>query len=294
MNPKMTELAFWEPGPLGVHFGKVKGSPEERERPMEVAALEAGGYAEGLGGVHPGDVLIAVDGVPVLDTTSIAELQASVGAAGRPLVLSFRTPLPRGTAPPLLSRHAEALRAEGRLIGAAAGYSMALAAGHAAPGWCLNQHGTCLGTAGLLEDALLSFDKAIEVEPGAKSAPRRYNRAYLLRRLGRFEEAVEGFSDAMELDPEHEAPRCSRAISAIERDRQQQPEEVADAVVVGGEAGTVSTYGCGVCRQAEGAVYLCSCDPLQAQWRTVGSHGAVVVAASEVRNAEGAIDNDSV
>ena len=27
---------------------------------------------------------------------------------------------------------------------------MALAAGHTAPGWCLNQHGTCLGTAGLL------------------------------------------------------------------------------------------------------------------------------------------------
>ena len=64
---------------------------------------------------------------------------------------------------------------------------MALAAGHTAPGWCLNQHGTCLGTAGLLEEAVLSFDKAIELEPGQRSAPRRYNRAYLLRRMGRLQ-----------------------------------------------------------------------------------------------------------
>jgi hypothetical protein len=55
-----------------------------------------------------------------------------------------------GTDPARLSRHAERLRQEGRCLAAAAGYSMALAAGHTAPGWCLNQHGTCLGTAGLL------------------------------------------------------------------------------------------------------------------------------------------------
>ena len=95
------------------------------------------------------DVLIAVDGVPVLDSTSIGELQAAVSAAGRPLVLTFRTPLIRGTDPNMLARHAECLRRECRFLSAAAGYSMALTAGHAAPGWCLNQHGTCLGMAGM-------------------------------------------------------------------------------------------------------------------------------------------------
>ena len=139
---------------------------------MEVAALEPGGYAEGLGGVLPGDVLITVDGVPVLDTNTIAELQASVAGAGRPLVLSFRTPLPRGTPPPLLSRHAEALRAEGRLIGAAAGYSMALAAGHLSPGWCLNQVEFCIKLMNLYSSCCITNDE-FECKLPARDVPRR-------------------------------------------------------------------------------------------------------------------------
>ena len=106
------------------------------------------GCAEALRKVLPGDILIAVDGVPVLDTTTIGELQAAVSAAGRPLVLTFRTPLIRGTNPDALARHAEWLRRERRFWSAAAAYSMALAAGHAVPDWCLNQHGMCLGMAG--------------------------------------------------------------------------------------------------------------------------------------------------
>ena len=47
------------------------------------------GYAEQLGGVSAGDVLIAVDGVSVLDTTTIRELQAAVRAAGRSDIYIF-------------------------------------------------------------------------------------------------------------------------------------------------------------------------------------------------------------
>ena len=36
------DIAFWDTGPLGLHFGKVAGGPRERECPMEVAALEEG------------------------------------------------------------------------------------------------------------------------------------------------------------------------------------------------------------------------------------------------------------
>lgn len=115
------------------------------------------GYADAVGRVQAQDVLVAVDGVPVLDTTSIAELQAAVSAAGRPLVLTFRTPLLRGTDPDALSLHAERLRRECRFLSAAAGYSMALAAGHTAPGWCLNQHGTCLGMAGTRQNLHLDL-----------------------------------------------------------------------------------------------------------------------------------------
>jgi hypothetical protein len=36
------DVAFWDTGPLGLHFGKVAGGPRERQCPMEVAAIEEG------------------------------------------------------------------------------------------------------------------------------------------------------------------------------------------------------------------------------------------------------------
>ena len=210
------EVVFRGDGPLGLHFGK--GSRDrEKQGPalLTVTGFEPGGYAETLGGVDSGDILIAVDGVSVLGSTTIAQLQAAVVAAGRPIVLSFRTPLPRGASADGLAQHAECLRREARLISAAAGYSMALAAGHRQAGWCLNQHGTCLGEAGLWAEAVRSFDKAIELEPGPKAAPRQFNRAYLLRRMGDLEAAAAGFRTAMALDA-REAERCATAIAEIE------------------------------------------------------------------------------
>ena len=127
----------------------------------------------------------------------------------------------------------------------------------------MNQPATALfACAGLLTEALLSFDKAIECEPGPRSAPRMYNRAYLLRRMGRLQDAAAGFGAAMNLDV-NEAPRCSAAIAKIETQVRQRgaasaerhaplspesPPPVAEPVRAGG-------------------LYLCSCDQLQPKWR---------------------------
>jgi tetratricopeptide (TPR) repeat protein len=238
-----------------------------------------------------------VDGVPVLDTTSIGELQAAVSAAGRPLVLTFRTPLIRGTNPDTLARHAEWLRREYRFWSAAAAYSMALAAGHAVPGWCLNQHGMCLGMAGttlhnsktgpvvlifpclmtcwtqpvtvllvcagFLTDALLSFDKAIDCDPGPRSASRLYNRAYLLRRMGRLQDAAAGFVAAMDLD-DNEAPRCTSAIADIEAQVQERAAASAERHAPLSTESPLPVAEPAI--QAE-VLYLCSCDQLKPKWR---------------------------
>jgi hypothetical protein len=39
----MRDVAFWESGPLGLHFAKVAGGMQERARPLEVTAVEEGG-----------------------------------------------------------------------------------------------------------------------------------------------------------------------------------------------------------------------------------------------------------
>ena len=132
-----------------------------------------------------------------------------------------------------------------------------------------------LACVGLLTDALLSFDKAIECAPGPRSAPRLYNRAYLLRRMGRLQEAATGFKAAMDLDV-NEAPRCSAAIADIEAQVQERgaasdkhaPELTPSSVV---EPATQA-----------GGLYLCSCDHLQPKWRDVSSSAYIAAVGGAV------------
>ena len=132
---------------------------------------------------------------------------------------------------------------------------------------------TMVFCAGLLTDAVLSFDKAIECEPGPRSAPRLYNRAFLLRRMGRLQDAAADFAAAMDLDV-NEAKRCSVAIADIEEQARERgavsnqrhaplspepPSPRATPVIQGG-------------------MYLCCCNPLQPTWREVchsPPHGGV-------------------
>lgn len=117
---------------------------------------------------------------------------------------------------------------------------------------------------GLLEDAVLSFDKAIECEPGPRSAPRLYNRAYLLRRMGRLQDAVAGFAAAMDLDVA-EVPRCSAAIAEIEA-------QVREQAVTTGEncaprSPESSPRAVAELAISAGRLYLCSCDELRPKWQ---------------------------
>ena len=120
-----------------------------------------------------------------------------------------------------------------------------------------------LSCAGLLTEAVLSFDKAIECEPGPRSAPRLYNRAFLLRRMGRLQDAVSDFAAAMDLDV-NEAKRCSVAIADIEA-------QVRERGAVSNERHNAPLSPEPLSPRAEpvvrGGMYLCSCNPLQPTWR---------------------------
>jgi FOG: TPR repeat len=59
--------------------------------------------------------------------------------------------------------------------------------------------GTILGSLGRFEDAILSFNRSLDINPG--NAPVLHARAVLLHQLGRFDKAVESSEEALSIDP---------------------------------------------------------------------------------------------
>ena len=106
-----------------------------------------------------------------------------------------------------LERKAELLWEQGRLFGAGNEYEEAIASYDKAleikpdyhEAW--NNRGNALRNLGRLEEAIASYDKALEIKPDYHLAWN--NRGYALGELGRLEEAIASFDKALELKPDY-------------------------------------------------------------------------------------------
>ncbi|MBD2483077.1 tetratricopeptide repeat protein [Planktothrix sp. FACHB-1365] len=75
--------------------------------------------------------------------------------------------------------------------------------------WC--NRGIALADLGRLEKAINSYDKALEIEPDCHAA--WYNRGITLYDLGKYEEAINSFDKALEFKPDYHEALCYRGIA---------------------------------------------------------------------------------
>ncbi|WP_414588282.1 CHAT domain-containing protein, partial [Scytonema sp. PCC 10023] len=74
-----------------------------------------------------------------------------------------------------------------------------------------NNRGVALGNLGRYEDAVASYNKAIEIKPDDDSA--WYNRGVALGELGRYEEALASYDKAIEIKPDYDWAWNNRAVA---------------------------------------------------------------------------------
>lgn len=83
-----------------------------------------------------------------------------------------------------------------------------------------NTRGTALGQLGRLEEALESYEKALEISPDDRMV--LTNRGITFSDLGRHEEAIASFDKALEADPEHAITLHSRGLALYKLGRDEE------------------------------------------------------------------------